>query len=67
MLYRDLLFCAVTSNSSDSNDIQILIKKIKETDNWKKQKAFEEVSNEGQGTISVRQVVTNNNNVWKCE
>ena len=47
--------------------MQILIKKIKETDNWKKQKALEEVPNEGQSTILLRQVITKNNNVWKCE
>ena len=44
---------------------QILNAKMKEIENWKVHKTFQEVVNEGQSTISVRWVVTKKNKTRK--
>lgn len=55
----------IISNSSETNDIQILNAKMKETDNWKKHGKTFLKSNKGQSTISVRWVVTKKNKTEK--
>ena len=50
---------------SDSADIQILDAKMKEIENWKVHKSFQEVANKGQSMISVRWVVTKKNKTKK--
>ena len=60
----------LVNNTSDSADIQILDTKMKEIENWKVHKTFQEVTNEGQSTISVRWVITKKNktkgNIYKA-
>ena len=43
----------LVNDTSDSADTQILDAKMNEIENWKVHKTFQEVANEGQGTISV--------------
>ena len=58
----------LVNNTSDSADIQILDNKMKE--NWKVHKTFQEVTNEGQSTISIRWVIPKKNktkgNIYKA-
>ena len=60
----------LVKDTSDSADIQILDSKMKEIENWKVHKTFQEGANEGQSTISVRWAVTKNiktnGNIYKA-
>ena len=60
----------LVNDISDSADIQILDAKMKEKENWKVHKTFQEVANEGQSIISVKWVVTKKNktkgNIYKA-
>ena len=51
----------INNITEPDNNIEILKAKMNEFENWKDQKVFEEVQNEGQRVISVRWLITKKN------